>query len=435
MMKKILATFCILAAGFCARAQFYTDWSWFTVPDHPDWTYRVGEDASVEVFLSKYGIPQDGTLVYSVSDDLMPPDVEGSVELRGGRARIPVGTRTAPGFRNVRISYPAGGANGPQTHVKLAFSPERIQPAVTLPEDFDAFWKREIAAMEARPLQVREIPQPARDTPAESCTLVRVSVDDGHGVYGYLYVPKDVAPGSCPIVIFPPGAGVNTIIVPGWHRYYTERKFIRFVMEIHGLDPRSDTQVFRDAGRRLESGNGAGYLGNGIESRDTYYMKNVYLAMVRITDYLTTLPQWDGRNVVVKGGSQGGALSLVAAGLDPRVTVCIADHPALADMAAYAEPGRTGGYPHFNRQPGILTPSAVRTLAYYDVINFARRIKVPVQMSFGYNDDVCPPTTSFGVWNSLDCPKSSLITPINEHWASETTEAAHCTWLDAYLKK
>ena len=432
MLKRILTAACILAAALGARAQFYSDWSWFSVPDHADWTYQVGEEASVEVFLTKYGIPQDGTLSYTVSDDLMPEDTRGMAELKGGRAQIRVGTRQRPGFRNVRIRF-GDGPGAPETRIKLGFDPERIRPFVAEPEDFNAFWKREIAAMEARPLLVREIPQPERDTPAEKCTLVRVGVDDEHGIYGYLYVPKDVPAGRCPIVIFPPGAGVNTIIVPGWHRYYTERKFIRFVIEIHGIDPRSPSQEFREAGRRLETGNGAGYLGNGIESRENYYMKHVYLAMVRMIDYLTTLPEWDGKNVVVKGGSQGGALSLVAAGLDPRVTVCIADHPALADMAA-ASVGRTDGYPHFRAQSGILTPEAVRTLSYYDVINFARQIRVPVQMSFGYNDDVCPPTTSFGVWNSLECPKSLLLTPINEHWASETTEAAHCTWLDAYLK-
>ena len=260
-------------------------------------------------------------------------------------------------------------------------------------------------------------------------------VNETQGLYGYLYVPKTPRPGGSPVVIFPPGAGVNTIIVPNWHNYYTNNGFIRFVIEIHGVDPRSESRVFSEFGRSLNDGNTAGYLGNRIESRDEYYMKHVYLALVRSIDYLTTLPEWDGKNVVVKGGSQGGALSLVAAGLDPRVTVCVADHPALADMAAYAEEGRTGGYPHFNRNPGILTENAVRALAYYDVVNFARYINVPVQMSFGYNDDTCPPTTSYAVWNALTCPKSSLFTPINEHWASDATEAAHCAWIVEHLVK
>ncbi len=77
-------------------------------------------------------------------------------------------------------------------------------------------------------------------------------------------------------------------------------------------------------------------------------MKRVYLACVRSIDLLTSLPEWDGKNVVVQGGSQGGALALVTAGLDQRVTACVANHPALSDMAGY-KAGRAGGYPHFFR--------------------------------------------------------------------------------------
>ena len=35
-------------------------------------------------------------------------------------------------------------------------------------------------------------------------------------------------------------------------------------------------------------------------------MKRVYLACVRSIDLLTSLPEWDGKNVIVQGGSQGG---------------------------------------------------------------------------------------------------------------------------------
>lgn len=153
-------------------------------------------------------------------------------------------------------------------------------------------------------------------------------------------------------------------------------------------------------------------------------MKHVYISLIRSIDLLTSLPEWDGKNVVVQGGSQGGGLSIVAAGLDPRVTLCIVNHPALADMAGYSEKGRTGGYPHFNRIDGFLTPQVIRNLAYYDVVNFARHITAKVYMTWGYNDVTCPPTTSYAVWNVLKCPKESLITPINEHWTSDATSWA-----------
>ena len=135
----------------------------------------------------------------------------------------------------------------------------------------------------------------------------------------------------------------------------------------------------------------------------------------------------------MQGGSQGGALAIVAAGLDRRVTQCIVNHPALADMAAYRD-GRTGGYPHLNKVKGALTDEHVKTLAYYDVVNFARHITAPTYMTWGYNDNTCPPTTSYAVWNTLTCPKDSLITPINEHWTSDDTERGQMEWMLSHLK-
>ena len=164
-------------------------------------------------------------------------------------------------------------------------------------------------------------------------------------------------------------------------------------------------------------------------------MRHVYTGLVRCIDLLTSLPEWDGRNVAVQGGSQGGALALVAAGLDERVTQCVVNHPALSDMAAYLERGRTGGYPHFCRIDGLLDGRTAETLAYFDVVNFARHVKAPVYMTWGYNDNTCPPTTSYAVWNTLSCPKESLITPINEHWTSDDTEYGQMLWIKGKLVK
>lgn len=165
-------------------------------------------------------------------------------------------------------------------------------------------------------------------------------------------------------------------------------------------------------------------------------MKKVYLACVRAIDYLTSLDEWDGKNVIVQGGSQGGALALITAGLDSRVTLCVANHPALSDMAGY-KAGRADGYPHFFTKLNNYhtdTQEKLQTMAYYDVVNFARQINIPVYLTWGYNDNTCPPTTSYIVYNTLTCPKEALITPINEHWVSETTEHTQLDWIKSKLK-
>ena len=172
---------------------------------------------------------------------------------------------------------------------------------------------------------------------------------------------------------------------------------------------------------------------NGLDNRDNYYMKHVYAACVRAIDFLTSLPEWDGKNVAVQGGSQGGALALITAGLDPRVTLCVANHPALSDMAGYLD-NRAGGYPHLNKLNGMLTPEKVKTLQYYDVVNFARRIKVPVYLTWGFNDNTCPPTTSYIVYNLITSEKEALITPINEHWTSDATNYHQMEWIKQRLK-
>ena len=98
-------------------------------------------------------------------------------------------------------------------------------------------------------------------------------------------------------------------------------------------------------------------------------------------------------------------------------------------MAGY-KAGRAGGYPHFFRNTVDMdTPEKIRTMAYYDVVNFAQLIRVDTYMTWGFNDDVCPPTTSYIVYNALNCPKEALITPINEHWTSSDTEYGHLLWI------
>ena len=162
-------------------------------------------------------------------------------------------------------------------------------------------------------------------------------------------------------------------------------------------------------------------------------MKRVYLAMVRCIDLVTSLPEWDGKNIAVTGGSQGGALALITAALDARVDLCVANHPALTDMARF-KLNEADGYPHYSRMKGMDTPEKLNTMAYYDVINFARLIKAKCRLTWGFCDDTCAPTTSYAVYNIMTCPKEALITPLNEHWTSDDLEHAHWLWVKSNLK-
>lgn len=435
MKRSLLFTLYALLFLLTISAENYpyrSDVLWVTVPNHTDWLYRTGEEATVEVQFYKYGTPQDGVTVnYELGDDLMPADAKGSVLLKNGKAVISMGTMKQPGFRDCRMKATIDNKTY-YHHIKVGFSPEKILPYTQMPTDFKEFWSNNISEASQFPLKYTRERVEKYCTDKMDCYLIKLYLNNrGQAVYGYLFYPKNAKKGSCPVVLCPPGAGIKTIVNPLRHRYYTEQGCIRLEIEIHGLNPEMSAEQFGEVNTAF-NGKENGYLNNGLDHRDNYYMRRVYLACIRSIDLLTSLPEWDGKNVVVQGGSQGGALALVTAGLDSRVTACVANYPALSDMAGY-KAGRAGGYPHFFHAAGMDTPDKLKTMAYYDVVNFARLIKVPVCMTWGYNDDTCPPTTSYAVYNVLQCTKEALITPVNEHWTSNETEYKLWMWIKGQL--
>ena len=414
---------------------YKSDYLWLTVPDHADWLYQTGENAKVEVSFCKYGIPRDGELKYSIGNDMLQPDKHGSVKLKNGRAVINMGTKKTPGFRDMKLSVSLDGKTY-EHHIKVGFSVDKIKPYTQEPQDFRSFWQKNVEELKQVPMSYTKELYKDYCTDKIDCYIVKLQIDKmGHSMYGFLFYPKNAQPGKHPVVLCPPGAGIKTIKDPMRNKYYAENGFVRFEVEIHGLDPRISSETFGEISRAFNDRNG-GYLANGLENKDIYYMKHVYVGLVRCIDFLTSLPEWDGKNVAVQGGSQGGALAIIAAGLDSRVTQCVANHPALSDMAGYAAKGGTGGYPHFCRQPQILSnKDCLNTLAYFDVVNFARYVKAPTYLTWGYNDVTCPPTTSYAVWNTLKCTKESLLTPINEHWTTAETNRGQMEWIKAHLLK
>ena len=372
-------------------------------------------------------MPQNVEVSYEIGPDMMPATSNGKVMLKNGRATIDMGTMKRPGFLDLRLTASIADKSY-QHHVKVGFSPEKLVPYTKNPADFDAFWKSNLEEARQSELHVDCKKVAAYCTDETDMFLLKIKTDRRHSIYGYLSKPKQA--GKYPVVLCPPGAGIKTIKEPMRNLYYAKNGFIRLEMEIHGLNPEMTAEQFKEITSAFDYENG--YLTNGLDDKDNYYMKHVYVACVRAIDYLTSLPDWDGKNVFVQGGSQGGALALVTAALDPRVTACVANHPALSDMAGYLD-NHAGGYPHFNRLNHMLTPEKVQTMAYFDVVNFARRITCPVYLTWGFNDNTCPPTTSYIVWNLITAPKESLITPVNEHWTSEQTNYNQMLWLKKQL--
>lgn len=423
-INKLSALFLALCmGGAVAEAQFSAPKRAYleslVTTDHPDRIYRTGENATVTVQAFKGGLPVDSVWIrYSVGDEMMPPERKDSVMILGGKATIDLGTRNLPGFRTCNLRYTVYDKNDSDI-VKVGYDPEKIESFISDPKDFDKFWRQALKEAAAVDLAPEITPLPEKSTETVEVSKVKINVGpNGRHIYGYLARPRDGK--EHPVLFCPPGAGANRTTP---YTAYSDMGFIYLNINIHdGCDPELGEEEFQAAKERVND-----YNRRGIESPDSFYYKSVYAGCARCIDFLCSLPDWDGKNVGVTGGSQGGALSIITAALNPKVTACSPFYPALCDLTGFLN-GRAGGWPKYFRGREE-AKGAEETLPYYDVVNFAKRVKCPVFYSFGFNDETCSPTSTYAAYNAITAPKRLAVTPTSGHWRFPETNDESVEWM------
>lgn len=393
-------------------------------PEHTDWTYRTGEKVKFTVTVFENGNPvKDVKISYEVGPEKMQPAKKETAVLKNGTIVIDGGTMNTPGFLRCAVVAEVKGKNYRRI-ATAGFAPSSIQPTVTMPADFADFWNKGKAELAKIPVDARTTLLPERCT--EKVNVYHVNMQ-GYGnsrLYGILCVPKKE--GKYPAILRVPGAGVRPY---GGDIYRAEQGFITLEIGIHGVPVNLDPGVYTS----LASGPLYGYPSFNMEDKDRYYYKRVYLNCVRANDFLAGLPEYDGANLGVMGGSQGGALSIVTASLDARVKYLAAMYPALCDVTGYMK-GRAGGWPHLFRNEPV-SKDAVATAGYYDVVNFAKGLKAPGYYTWGYNDETCPPTSMYAAYNSITAPKDLYLLLETGHAVWPEQQELLGGWLMKQLKK
>ncbi len=402
-------------------------------PNHPDSHFLLGQHATIRLVAREGGVPLDGVEVrYKTGPEMLMDKEYHTATFVGGEALMDVGTLKEPGFLACQYEFMAGGKRYSDL-VKLAFDPEHITSYTPMPADFRKFWQttlREARKVDLSPVYY-DVPD-ATDSLFET-KLVRLHVGKDKYMYGYLTRPVGASVGAkYPVVLVPPGAGSQKISPSD---YFPREGMIYLKLEIHGNDQRLDDDEYNKMRKEKQDG----YMRRGMESRDTYYYKDVYAGCARAVDFLCSLPDWDGKNVIVTGGSQGGALTIITAALNEKVTLCAPFYPALCDLTGFLH-HRAGGWPKFfsgfyaNGKVEIGEEQAVATLQYFDVVNFARILTVPAFVSWGYSDDTCSPTSVWAAWNEIKAPKEKDITPTSGHWRFASSQEKCLAWMKSHLK-
>jgi len=312
-------------------------------------------------------------------------------------AASPSVTAAAAGVAPTRSPYTGGntGRNNGLYAVGAAVAPLQISLDAARPGDFDAFWNAKLA--EQAKIPINPVLTPAQsDLPGVELSIFTL---DAFGSKTHGYVAKPARDGKFPALIQLQYAGVYALnarmdeqrAASGW---------LVINVDSHDKQPNDPS-----------GGIPRGYQAVGNTDREKSYFLDMYLRDSRALDYLMTRPDWDGKTIVLTGGSMGGQQSLVLAGLRPEpisaVLVCV---PAGADTNGDLH-GRKAGYPNWPSD----NPDIMRTALYFDPVNFASHIKAPVMAGMGFIDTTAPPAGIWTALNQIPGPKEPLPMIQSEH--------------------
>jgi cephalosporin-C deacetylase len=385
-MKRILLS--VLIACAC----WAEDLSFTCATDKPAIAYQPGEAMVFSVQLLEGGKPVAGRrLAWTRRGD--DGKTASGEAVSAADAPLTISTASAaPGFVHIVVSVrgddgkPVQDAKGGEVKLECGAGvhPELLS-GVTEPADFDAFWARQRAKLAGVPSKAVLTPVESRNPDFE---LFDVTVDcpGGRPVAGYLTRPKGAAAKSLPVQVGFMGYGVNSASMdfrPG---------IVSLTINAHGIANGQDEAYYN----ALRNGELKGYAFNQQQNADpeTAYFNSMMLRVLRALEFAKSLPEWNGKDLIASGGSQGGFQALAAAGLDYDVTRCLAYKPWCCDLGGVTMQ-RVGGW----------RPAWNAALAYYDPINHARRIRCDTYISSGLGDYVCPPSGLSVLFNNLAGPK------------------------------
>ncbi len=429
----------------------------FSPPQNPFLTFYSTQsdnmmfDGRREIVITVQAGLRNSGLSYSLHRNMVEkPFLEGEAQpLMANRFRITVPTKALiPGFYDLRVTLDSGLVVQDQDVLKkrpatgvctFGWKADKMAIRDTRPKDFKAFWDRARQGIDAIPLDARmETPMqtfkgkeiddynvkhaclpPAYDPAGhkvdevESCKISFAGPDGGR-VYGWLAKPKGEGP--FPVMLILPGAGFAARPRPLEH---ARHGYLALDIQIHGQDVDLETYPHIP-----------GYYSEAVfEPVENYYFYNVHKRVMQALNYLLSRDDADPRQVVAVGGSQGGRLGIVIAGLDKRITAVVSTIANSPNQPHLEWVARCNGFKQAGDQPWTITykrgelkdgtdlkkaPPAVDSpaatcFAYYDPMNYAQDITCPVMMLGGLIDPVSPAYSVWSVYNRLQVRNMRMV--------------------------
>lgn len=283
------------------------------------------------------------------------------------------------------------------------------------PEDFDEYWDNNLRLADAVDTRVELIPYDF-ENPIANCYDLYFTGTGNARVHAKLLVPKKLAD-KCPAVLHFHGYTGRSNDFDGYFSYAASG----FVTA--ALDCRGQGGLSHELGEGVHGNIQIGQIPLGIEGgKDNLLFKHTFLDTYLLSKIVKSLPYVDKDRIGAHGGSQGGALTVACAALDPDIKRLCPTYPWLSDYRRVwnmdLAKGAYVSISEYFRRYDVCherEDEFFRTLGYIDVHHLAPRIKGKMLMQTGLMDTICPPSTQFAIYNNATCEKEMIIYPDYGH--------------------
>jgi len=404
--------------------------------DRTDALYKCGEQAVFLISLKMDGKSINiGNILVRLTLDGGKKIKEQNIQVRRAPRPLKIsGTLNEPGILRCTVEFPISN-NKYRGYAAAAFAPTLIRTKTERPEDFDEFWLKGQSELKDIPFDARLTLLPEYSNAKHRCFKINLANINNTRVYGFLNVPvssknsRKEAKYSALLKI--PGGGVAA---PG--KPLISNNYLTLYMSVHNYDvglSKEKYKEFETQYKQLSPIGSSRYYYNGAPNRERYFFRRVVLGIDRVVSYIASRPDFNGKQLIIQGHSQGGFLALAVAGLNRHITGVAANQPGFCDHAGYLA-GRKPGAPQLVLvSPKDQREKWLKMSAYFDVVNFAGRIKCPVIVSVGFIDLTCSPSSVYSAYNEIKAQKYIMNMPLHGHGSSNQFRQFQKEWIEKRL--
>lgn len=282
------------------------------------------------------------------------------------------------------------------------------------PEDFDEYWDKAMIEMRNTETQVELVKAEFQVPFAECYDLYFTGVKNARIHAKYLR-PKNINIKHPAILQFHGYTGNSG----DWN---DKLGYVALGFSVFAMDCRGQGGLSEDVGG-VKGNTFHGQIIRGLDDRpENLLFRQIFLDTAELASIAMNMPEVDAERVCVTGGSQGGALTLACASLEPRIKLVAPVFPFLCDFKRVWEMDLAkDAYQEIRDYFRIFDPMHRREkeiftkLGYIDIQNLVKRIHGEVLFATGLMDTICPPSTQFAAYNKIESKKRMLIYPDYGH--------------------